>query len=111
VVLDQTATATARVNEANQIQPVVITLKRNQVARTRGRYGHQQYAFSNCGDQKYRFAGRPFQNFIGLLIAVIAIYWAAWKFTEHRSSSSSVMLSKYRAFALVRIKRCLSKQY
>ena len=40
-------------------------------------------------------------NLIGLLIAVIAIYWAAWKFTEHRSSSSSVMLSEQKAFALV----------
>ena len=36
VVLDQTATATARETEANQIEPVVISLKRNQVVAREG---------------------------------------------------------------------------
>ena len=101
VVLDQTATATARENEANQIQPVVITLKRNQVLAREGDTVTSSMLSQIAAIKNTGFAGRPFQNFIGLLIAVIAIYWAAWKFTEHRSSSSSVMLSKYRAFALV----------
>src|SRR4030095_11274471 len=29
------------------------------------------------------------------------VYWAAWKFTEHRSTGSSLMLGKHKAFALV----------
>jgi putative nucleotidyltransferase with HDIG domain len=101
VVLDQTATATARENEANQIQPVVITLKRNQVLAREGDTVTSSMLSQIAAIKNTGFAGRPFQNLIGLFIAVIAIYWAAWKFTEHRSSSSSVMLSKYRAFALV----------
>jgi putative nucleotidyltransferase with HDIG domain len=32
---------------------------------------------------------------------VIAVYWAAWKFAEHRSTGSQLTLSKHKAFALV----------
>ena len=30
-----------------------------------------------------------------------AVYWAAWKFTEHRSTTAMLSLSKRKAFALV----------
>jgi len=46
-------------------------------------------------------AGRPWHNLLGLLIIVFAVYWAVWKFTEHRSTASVLSLSKTRAFALV----------
>jgi cyclic-di-AMP phosphodiesterase PgpH len=101
VVLDQTATAAARESEANQIPPVVISLKRNQFLAREGDTVTNNTLAEIVAIKNAGAAGRPFQNLIGLLIAVIAIYWAAWKFTEHRSSSSSVMLSKQKAFALV----------
>jgi cyclic-di-AMP phosphodiesterase PgpH len=101
VVLDQTATANARENEAKEIPPVVISLKRNQVIAREGdtispSTLSQIQAIKSTGQ-----SGRPVENFIGLLVLVTAIYWAAWKFTEHRSSSPSVTLTKYKAFALV----------
>ncbi len=101
VVLDQTATANARENEAKEIPPVVISLKRNQVIAREGdtispSTLSQIQAIKSTGQ-----SGRPIENFIGLLLVVTAIYWAAWKFTEHRSSSPSVTLTKYKAFALV----------
>jgi membrane-associated HD superfamily phosphohydrolase len=101
VVLDQTATAAARENAASQIAPVAISLKRSQVVAREGdtitsTTLAQIAAIKNAGHQ-----GRPFQNIVGLMLVVIAIYWAAWKFTEHRSSSDAVMLHKYKAFALV----------
>ncbi len=101
VVLDQTATANARENEAKEIPPVVISLKRNQVISREGdtispSTLSQIQAIKSTGQ-----SGRPIENFIGLLLVVTAIYWAAWKFTEHRSSSPSVTLTKYKAFALV----------
>src|SRR6185312_2842450 len=44
--------------------------------------------------------GRPWHNFFGLLLVVIGVYWAAWKFAVHRSTSP-LSLSKQKAFALV----------
>jgi putative nucleotidyltransferase with HDIG domain len=101
VVLDQTATATSRETEANKIPPVTISLKRNQVIAREGDTVtsgtlSQLTAMKNTGH-----AGRPWHNLIGLLLIVLAVYWAVWKFTEHRSTASVLSLSKWRAFALV----------
>lgn len=101
VVLDQTATATAREQEANRIAPVVISLKRNQVLAREGDTVTSNTLAQIAAIKSTGRTGRPFQNLLGLLLVVIAIYWAAWKFTEHRSTSSAVALSKHRAFALV----------
>src|ERR1044071_1760884 len=100
VVLDQPATAAAREAEASRVESAVISLKRNQVV---GREGDtitpnmlaQINAIKTAGD-----AGRPWHNFFGLLLVVIAMYWAAWKFAEHRSTSSALSLEKHKAFAL-----------
>lgn len=100
VVLDQPNTAAAREAEANQVKPVVISLKRNQVV---GRQGDtitptiqsQINAIKNTGHESRRW---PY--LIGLLVVVIAVYWAAWKFAEHRRSSWA-SISKQKAFALV----------
>lgn len=101
VVLDQTATATSRETEANKIEPVKITVKRNQVIAREGdtvtpAMLAQFAAVKSTGD-----SGRPWHNLFGLLFIVTAVYWTVWKFTEHRSSSSVLSLSKMRAFALV----------
>ncbi|HEV2883360.1 MAG TPA: hypothetical protein VGW36_00790, partial [Pyrinomonadaceae bacterium] len=101
VVLDQSATATARETEANNIPLVTISLKRNQVIAREGdtvtpAMLSQFAAIKNTGH-----AGRPWHNLVGLLLIVMAVYWAVWKFTEHRSTASVLSLSKRRAFALV----------
>ncbi len=100
VVLDQTATAAARETEANRVKPVVITLKRNQMV---GREGDtitpaivsQINAIRSTGKDTTRWT-----NLLGLFVVVIAVYWAAWKFAEHRRSSA-LSISKQKAFALV----------
>ena len=101
VVLDQTATATAREAEASRIPDVVISMKKNQVIARDGDTVTpvmlaQFSAIKNAGH-----SGRPWHNFFGLFFVVAAVYWAAWQFTEHRSSSESLVLSKRRAFFLV----------
>ena len=101
VVLDQTATASAREAEAGRVKPVEISLKRNQVIAREGdtvtpTVLAQIAAIKNAGH-----SGKPLNNFLGLLLVVIGVYWAAWKFAEHRSSSSPLSLSKQKAFALV----------
>ena len=100
VVLDQAATAAARESAAGQVKPVVITLKRNQVVAREGdtvtpNILSQINAIKNIGHR-----GRSWPKVLGLLVVVIAVYWAAWKFAEHRRSSA-LAISKQKAFALV----------
>lgn len=101
VVLDQTATATARETDAGKVTPVKISLKKNQVVAREGDtvtpgMRAQLDAIQNSGH-----AGRPWQRLIGLFLIVTALYWAAWKFTEHRSTTVTLTLSKERTFALI----------
>lgn len=101
IVLDQTATATSREAEADKITPVGITLKRNQVVAREGDTVTPAMLAQFAALKSTGHAGRPWQNLVGLLLIVFAVYWAVWKFTEHRSTASALSLSKTRAFALV----------
>ena len=101
VVLDQTATAAARETEASRITPVVISLKRNQVVAREGDTVTPSILAQIAAIKSAGHSGKPWHNFFGLLLVVIAVYWAAWKFAEHRSGGSSLSLSKHKAFALV----------
>ena len=101
VVLDQTATATAREIEANKIPNVTISLKRNQAIAREGdtvtpNMLAQFAAMKTTGQE-----GRPWHHLIGLVIIVFAVYWAVWKFTEHRSKTTILSLTRNRSFALV----------
>ncbi|MEP6568431.1 MAG: HDIG domain-containing metalloprotein [Acidobacteriota bacterium] len=101
VLLDQTATATAREVEADKISPVTISLKRNQMIAREGDTVTPAILAQLAALKTTGHAGRPWHNLFGLLLIVFAVYWAVWKFTEHRSTVSSLSLSKRRAFALV----------
>lgn len=101
VVLDQTATATSRETEANKITPVTLSIKRNQVIAREGDTVTPAMLAQLAAMKSTGHAGRPWHNLFGLLLIVFAVYWAVWKFTEHRSSASVLSLSKTRAFALV----------
>ncbi len=101
VVLDQTATASAREIEANTIDQIPITLKRNQVIAREGDTVTQGMLARFAAIKSTGRSGRPWHYLLGLLIVVAAVYWAAWKFTEHRSTTSGLALSKRKAFALV----------
>ena len=101
VVLDQTATATARETEASRVEPVMISLKRNQVVAREGDTITPGILAQITAIKSSGHSGRPWNNFFGLLLVVIAVYWVAWKFAEHRSGGSLLTLTKHRAFALV----------
>src|ERR1041384_629023 len=101
VVLDQAATAAARETEASRVQPVVISLKRNQVVAREGDTITPGILAQIAAIKRAGHSGRPWHNFFGLLLVVIGVYWAAWKFAEHRSSGSALNLTKHKAFALV----------
>lgn len=101
VLLDETATAAARETEANRISPVVISLKRHQVVAREGDTVTPTILAQISAIKSMGHAGRPWHNFFGLLLVVVAVYWAAWKFAEHRGAGSALTLGKHRAFALV----------
>ena len=101
VVLDEAATAAARETEASRISPVVISLKRNQVVAREGDTVTQNILAQINAIKTAGHAGKPWNNFFGLLLVVIGVYWGAWKFAEHRGAGSSLSLGKHKAFALV----------
>jgi putative nucleotidyltransferase with HDIG domain len=101
VVLDQTATAAAREAEADRVPPVIISLKRNQVLAREGDTITPNILAQIAAIRGTGRVGRPWHNFFGLLLVVTAVYWCAWKFAEHRSTSSALSLHKRKAFALV----------
>jgi len=101
VVLDQTATTTSREKEADKVPQVKISIKRNQVIGREGDTVTPAMLAQFDAIKSTGHAGRPWHNFAGLLMIVLAVYWAVWKFTEHRSTASVLSLSKRRAFALV----------
>jgi putative nucleotidyltransferase with HDIG domain len=101
VILDQTATATSREAEAKKVAPVTISIKRNQMIAREGDTVTPAMLAQLAALKTTGHAGRPWHNLIGLLLIVFAVYWAVWKFTEHRSTVSALSLSKRRAFALV----------
>jgi putative nucleotidyltransferase with HDIG domain len=80
---------------------MVITLKRNQVLAREGdtitpTILAQINAITTTGR-----TGKPWHNFFGLLLVIIGVYWAAWKFAEHRGTGTALSLGKHKAFALV----------
>lgn len=101
VVLDQAATTIARESAASQVPPVVISLKRGQFLAREGDTVTPEILAQLAAIKSTGHAGRPWNNFLGLFFVVIAVYWAAWKFAEHRSGGSALSLSKHKAFALV----------
>lgn len=101
VVLDQSATASAREIEANKIEQVPILLKRNQAIAREGDTVTPGMMARFAAIKSTGRSGRPWHYLVGLLLVVGAVYWAAWKFTEHRSTTAMLSLSKRKAFALV----------
>ena len=101
VVLDQAATAAARETESSKVPTVTIALKRNQTLAREGDTITPNLLTQLAAIKSSGHSGRPWHNVIGLFFLVAALYWAAWKFTEHRTTTSSLHLDKYKAFALV----------
>lgn len=101
VVFDGAATTTAREQEANRVAPVEVSLKRNQVVAREGDTVTPTVLAQINAIKSAGHTGRPWHNFFGLLLVVIGVYWAAWKFAEHRTGTSPLSLSKQKAFALV----------
>jgi len=96
VVLDQTATTTARENEANKIPPVRVSLKRNQVIAREGDTVTPNMLAQLAAVQDTGSAGRPWHHLAGLLFVVVALY----RTSQHDLSSVAVEDQSVRARGL-----------
>jgi putative nucleotidyltransferase with HDIG domain len=101
VVFDRDATEAARESAARSVAPVAVTLKRNQTVAREGDTVTAQMLGQFAAIRDYSHTERRPQLFIGLFLFVCALYWAAWRFTEYRSTITTLPLSSARAFTLV----------
>lgn len=81
--------------------PLNISLRRNQVVAREGDTVTKTTLAQLAAIRAYGHIERRINYFVGLLFIVSALFWAAWKFTEHRSATGNLALSKERSFALV----------
>jgi putative nucleotidyltransferase with HDIG domain len=98
--VDERATQAARAITPDS-PPSLIALKRNQVVARSGDTVTTKMLAQFDAISKYSDTGRRPQHFIGLLLIIAALYLGAWKFIEHRAQTSTLSLSKGRAFTLV----------
>jgi putative nucleotidyltransferase with HDIG domain len=101
LAFDEVATEAARKLAYSAVPPATISLKRNQVVAREGDTVTEQMMaqFALITAQSSRQWN--ITHLLGLFFIVSALFWTAWKFTEHRSASTSLALPKRRAFLLV----------
>src|SRR5437764_3224018 len=95
------ATDAARDAATKAPQPAVVVLKRNQTVAREGDTVTPQMLAQFAAIREYSRTERRPQLFIGLFLFACALYWGAWRFTEYRSTITTLPLSAMRAFALV----------
>jgi putative nucleotidyltransferase with HDIG domain len=103
VSFNREATEAARNVAAKAVLPAIVVLKRNQVVAREGDTVTPQMLRQFAAVRDYSQTERRPQYFIGVFIFVCAIYWAAWRFTEYRSTITTLPLSPERGFTLVAI--------
>lgn len=100
VIFDSAATESARSQAAANIQPVVVSLKRSQKVVDKGDRITEDILSKIAAVRDYSSSTRNVNRFFGLLILITGLYWAAWKFIQHRGISPRLALSVEGTFAL-----------
>jgi putative nucleotidyltransferase with HDIG domain len=102
VYYDPAATNATREEAARKVETAHILLKRNQVIAREGDTVTGPMLAQLSAVREYARQGRRWWNqLFGLLFIVAALYWLAWKFIEHRSTTVNLSLSTRKAFTLV----------
>ncbi|HEX7175289.1 MAG TPA: HDIG domain-containing protein [Pyrinomonadaceae bacterium] len=101
ITFDRTATEAARLAAAEAVAPVVVSLKRNQIVAREHDSATPQTLAQLAAIRSYGRTTRRPHHFVGIFLLVAALYGAAWRFIEYRSSTTTLSLSKAKAFSLV----------
>jgi cyclic-di-AMP phosphodiesterase PgpH len=101
LVYDAVMTNDLREAAAQKVTPSIISLKRNQVVAREGDTINEHTLSQFAAIRAYGRTARRASHVIGLFFIVTALYWIAWKFTEHRGTVKNLALSPRRAFSLI----------
>lgn len=100
VVFDSVMTEKARESAAQSVEPVTISLKRGQTIVREGDTITQSALSQIAAIRSYSTSTRHVNRFFGLLAIISALFWAAWKFIQHRGAVPRLTLSEEKTFAL-----------
>lgn len=100
VFYDSVATESARQANAESVQPVTVSLKRGQTIIREGDTVTLEDLSQIAAIQNYSQSSRRINRFFGLLVLISALFWAAWKFVQHRGIVPRLALSEEKTFAL-----------
>ncbi|HEY0077046.1 MAG TPA: HDIG domain-containing protein [Pyrinomonadaceae bacterium] len=101
VAFDTQATEAAMNASAGSVSPALVALKRNQIIAREGDTVTPQMLTHFAAIHAYGRTERRPHHFIGLFLIVAALYGAAWRYTEYRSTITTLPISKAKAFTLV----------
>ena len=101
VTYDSVATEQARQSVMGNVAPVMIQLKRGQKIVDEGDIVTPDALSKINAIRSYSTSTRTTNRFFGLLAIISAIFWAAWKFIQHRGGvAPRLALSEEKTFAL-----------
>ncbi|MCO5333650.1 MAG: HDIG domain-containing protein [Pyrinomonadaceae bacterium] len=98
---DSVATENARETAAQNIKPAAVVLKRSQKVANQGDIVTAEMLSNIAAVQNYGASTRQLGRFLGILLLVIGLFWAAWKFVQHRGVVPRLALSPRKTFALI----------
>ncbi|MEZ5428110.1 MAG: HDIG domain-containing protein [Pyrinomonadaceae bacterium] len=100
IVYDSVATNNAREAEVRKTAPVTISLKRGQTIVREGDTITETALAQISAIRSYSTSSRQVNRFFGLLALISALFWAAWKYIQHRGIAPRLVLSEEKTFAL-----------
>lgn len=101
VTYDASATENDKRTAAEAVPPETISLKRSEMVVDQGGKITDEVLSKIAAISNYTATSRKFSKFFGLLVLIAALYWAAWKFIEHRGVVPRLALSEQRTFVLL----------
>ncbi|MGI8884428.1 MAG: HD family phosphohydrolase, partial [Pyrinomonadaceae bacterium] len=100
VVFDSVLTEKSKEAIAQNVEPVTISLKRGQTIVREGDTVTAGVLSQISAIRSYSTSTRNVNRFFGLLAIISALFWAAWKFIQHRGIVPRLTLSEEKTFAL-----------
>ncbi|MFN0278248.1 MAG: HD family phosphohydrolase [Pyrinomonadaceae bacterium] len=97
---DSVATEAAKANAADNVLPKTITLKRGQKIANDGDIVTPEILSRLAAMRDYSSSSRQSNRFLGLLVFISSLLWAAWKFIQHRGILPRLALSAEKTFVL-----------
>ncbi|NNE99968.1 MAG: HDIG domain-containing protein [Pyrinomonadaceae bacterium] len=100
VIYDSVATKKAKDDIITGFEPVTVSLKRGQMIVREGDMIDAKIMSQIEAIKTYGKSTRQWNRAIGLFLLIIAMYWIAWKFIQHRGFVSRLDLSEEKTFVL-----------